>query len=135
MMNELSRWLRGGEPTGSPVVSERYYLDSAPPICFIVDEEEKHRHFMSLVLQGHGIETGLFTSASALREGLARRKPDLVFLDVPTMPTNAMESVRALVSRDYHGPLQLMSGNGDVGLEAIKHLSTRNDLKVLPVVK
>jgi EAL domain-containing protein (putative c-di-GMP-specific phosphodiesterase class I) len=134
-MNELSRWLRGGERTGSPVVSERVYLDSAPPICFIVDDEEKHRHFMSLVLQGHGIETGLFTTAPALREGLSRRKPDLVFLDVPVMPANAMEAVRVLVAGDYHGPLQLMSGRGDIGLEGIKQLGERNDLKVLPVVQ
>src|SRR5262245_46561761 len=120
MINGLSRWLRPEERTASPVISERHYIDSAPPTCFVLDEEEKHRHFVSLVLQGHGIETSLFTSAPALKEGLARRKPDLVFLDVPVVPTNAMEVVRVLVAGDYHGPLQLMSECPEVAVDSVR---------------
>jgi EAL domain-containing protein (putative c-di-GMP-specific phosphodiesterase class I)/FixJ family two-component response regulator len=135
MINELSRWLRPEERKASPVVSERHYIDSAPPVCFVVDEEEKHRHFMSLVLQGHGIETGLFTTAPALKHGLARRRPDLVFLDVPVVPTNAMEAVRVLVAGDYHGPLQLMSERPEIAVESVRQLGARNELRMLMPVK
>src|SRR5262245_16759345 len=135
MITGLSRWLRPEERVASPVISERHYIDSAPPNCFVFDEEEKHRHFMSLVLQGHGIETSLFTSPPALKEGLARRKPDLIFLDVPVVPTNAMEAVRVLIAGDYHGPLQLMSECPEVAMESVKQYGERNNLLGLPPVK
>jgi EAL domain-containing protein (putative c-di-GMP-specific phosphodiesterase class I) len=136
MMNELGRWLRSSDEREAPAeTSEKHFLDDAPPVCFVVDEEEQHRHFMSLVLQGHGIETGLFASVLALRDGLARRKPDLVFLDVPAVQTSALDAVRTLAERSYHGPLQLMSERGDVGLEGIMALGERNSLRMLRAVK
>jgi EAL domain-containing protein (putative c-di-GMP-specific phosphodiesterase class I) len=135
MINELSRWFRSSdERPAPPIVPECHYVDGAP-VCFVVDDEESHRHFMSLVLQGHGIETRLFANAPALREGLTRAKPDLIFLDVPTIPTNAMEAVRVLMKASYRGPLQLMSNRGDVGLESIKQLGERNAMRILPAVK
>src|SRR6266540_3823300 len=135
MINELSRWLRSSdERPAPPIVPERHHIEGAP-VCFVVDDEEAHRHFMSLVLQDHGIETRLFANAPALREGLTRAKPDLIFLDVPTIPTNAMEAVRALVDAAYRGPLQLMSSRGDVGLESIYQLGERNAMRILPAVK
>src|SRR5262245_58608276 len=110
MINEFSRWLRPSEDkrAGSPAASERPSA-GRPPICFIVDPEEAHRRFMSLVLEGHGIETGVFANALSLREGLVRRTPDLVFLDVPIIPVHAMEAMRVLVDGSYRGPLQLVS--------------------------
>jgi EAL domain-containing protein (putative c-di-GMP-specific phosphodiesterase class I) len=129
MINELSRWLRPTDEKGSPAKTER-----RPPICFIVDEEETHRRFMSLVLEGHGIETQVFSDAPDLRVGLALRTPDLVFLDVPTIASRAMDSLRALVDNTYRGPLQLVSRRGDVGLEGIKHFAERTTLQILPAV-
>jgi EAL domain-containing protein (putative c-di-GMP-specific phosphodiesterase class I) len=136
MINELSRWLRWPDERSAPAgASEPYYLDSAPPLCFVVDDEEAHRHFMSLVLQGCGIETGLFAGARALRQGLVRRKPDLVFLDVPAIPLKAMEALQVLTAGAYHGPLQLMSQYGDFGMEGLKEFGERHGVKVLAAVK
>src|SRR5947209_174898 len=78
------------------------------PVCYIVDGESANRHFMSLVLQGYGIETGLFANDQALREGLARKSPDLIFLDVPIEAATAIESVHAIGECNYRGALQLM---------------------------
>ena len=135
MINEFSRWLcpTDDKQADSPAKSERPF-GGRPPICFIVDDEEAHRRFMSLVLEGHGIETEGFASASHLRVGLALRTPDFVFLDVPAIPRNAIESMRALVDYSYRGPLQLVSRRGDAGLDSIKHFAERNTLQILPAV-
>jgi EAL domain-containing protein (putative c-di-GMP-specific phosphodiesterase class I) len=139
MRNELGRWLRSSDDREAPAetaeTSEKHFIDDAPPVCFVFDEEEPHRHFMSLVLQGHGIETGLFATVPALRDGLARRKPDLIFLDVPAVQTTALDAVRALAEGSYHGPCQLMSERGDVGLDGIMALGERNSLRMLRAVK
>jgi len=136
MINEFSRWLRPTDETraGSPAPSERRSA-GRPPICFIVDADETHRRFMPLVLEGHGIETGVFGNAFSLREGLLRRTPDLVFLDIPLIPVHAMDAMRVLVDGSYRGPLQFMSSHGEFGIDAILRFAERNSLRVLPTVR
>jgi EAL domain-containing protein (putative c-di-GMP-specific phosphodiesterase class I) len=135
MINELSRLLRPTDDTrpGSSAPGERPF-EARPPVCFVVDGDDAHRRFMSLVLEGHGIETGAFAGALDLRQGLFRRTPDLVFLDVPAIPVHAMESMRALVDGSYRGPLQLVSSRGDNGLDTIKRFGERNALQLLPTL-
>jgi EAL domain-containing protein (putative c-di-GMP-specific phosphodiesterase class I) len=136
MINEFSRWLRPAEDkgAGSPAPSERPST-GRPPLCFIVDPDEAHRRFMSLVLEGHGIEIGAFGNAFTLREGLLRRTPDLVFLDIPTIPVHAMDVMRVLVDGSYRGPLQLVTSNGEFGIDAITRFAERNSLQLLPTVR
>jgi len=105
------------------------------PVCYIVDEESANRHFMSLVLQGYGIETGLFANGQALREGLARKSPDLIFLDVPIEAATAIESVHAIGEQKYRGALQLMSSRGAAVTESVKQVAQRYSLVVPPVLK
>src|SRR5262245_65295055 len=88
---------------------DHYYLDVRAPLCFVVEREESHRHFLSLALQSYGIETALFSKPHGLRDGLSRRMPDLIFLDVSQGSTETVESVKALAERSYRGPVQLMS--------------------------
>jgi EAL domain-containing protein (putative c-di-GMP-specific phosphodiesterase class I) len=135
MMNELTRWLRPTDDkrATSPAKPEPA-VEGRPPVCFIIDPDEPHRRFMSLVLEGHGIETGMFAGTAGLRDGLADRRPDLVFLDVPTIPTDAMEALRILVDGDYHGPLQFVSRRGDLGLDRIKQFGEHNALQMLTAV-
>jgi EAL domain-containing protein (putative c-di-GMP-specific phosphodiesterase class I) len=148
MMNDFGRWLRWWEeraappliserrcPDGGPEgASERQYLDGALPVCFIVYDDDAHRHFMSLVLQGHGIETGVFANATALRQGLAQRKPDLVFLNVTPITSHAIKAIRALVDHAFNGPLQLMGASGVTELEGISQLARTHGMTVLPAV-
>ena len=148
MINDFGRWLRWWEERAAPPLiserrcpdggpdgaSERQYLDGALPICFIIDDDDAHRHFMSLVLQGHGIETGVFANANALRHGLARRKPDLVFLNVTPITTNAIKSIRALVDHAFNGPLQLMSASGVADVESVARLGRTHGMTVPSLV-
>src|SRR2546423_10217817 len=104
-----ARRLRAAEEEDVVEVTADAPSDSAgrSPVCYIVDEESANRHFMSLVLQGYGIETGLFANGQALREGLSRKSPDLIFLDVPIEAATAIDAVHAIGERKYRGPLQL----------------------------
>jgi EAL domain-containing protein (putative c-di-GMP-specific phosphodiesterase class I) len=141
MMNDFGRWLRWWEERAAPpLISERHcpdggpYLDGQLPVCFIIDDDDAHRHFMSLVLQGHGIETGVFANATALHRGLARRKPDLVFLSVTPITSHAIKAVRALVDHAFNGPLQLMSASPAADLEAVSRLGRTHGMNVLPAM-
>src|SRR5215467_10023610 len=96
---------RDGQGAAAGAGSERCYLDDGTPLCFVVDKEESHRHFVSLALQSYGIETALFAKPHALREGLSRRTPDLILLDVSPASSEAVEAIRALAERSYRGPV------------------------------
>jgi DNA-binding NtrC family response regulator len=148
MINELNRWMRWWEERAAPpLISEerwtdaaafaakRQYLDRPPPVCFVVDDDEAHRHFLSLVLQDEGVETGLFADAAAMREGLARRSPDLIFLNVRPLAENATEAIHVLAESGYQGPLQLMSASSASDVDAISKLGRRHDIDVLSTVK
>jgi EAL domain-containing protein (putative c-di-GMP-specific phosphodiesterase class I)/FixJ family two-component response regulator len=132
MTDGLSRWPSPGGDQSSAAAAggEAYFLDSHTPLCFIVDKEEAHRHYMSLALQSHGIETTLFSKAYVLREGLSRRTPDLIFLDVSASSTDAIDSLRALEERSYRGLVQLMSADGTAG--SVKDHCQRSVLRILP---
>src|SRR5262249_55617329 len=134
MINEANRWLKLPEEPDAPKVSDEHYEIGEPPVCFVIDEDTAHRHFMSLVLQSHGIETGLLPSPTTLRSDLMRRRPDLVFLDVPSLCRYAMEAIRLLSESPYRGPIQLMSGAGDAGMDAVRQLGERDGLRLLPAV-
>ena len=133
MINEF-RWLKLPEEPAAPKVSDEHYEVGEPPVCFVIDDDTAHRHFMSLVLQGHGIETGLFANPTTLRSALMRRRPDLVFVDIPALCGYAMESLRILAESPYRGPIQLMSGGDASGLDAVRQLGERYGLRLLPAV-
>ena len=114
---------------------DRYYLDVRAPLCFVVDGEESHRHFLSLALQSYGIETALFSKPHGLRDGLSRRMPDLIFLDVSQGATETAESVKALAERSYRGPVQLMNGGAEAAVvEQLGQLGQRSALRMLPAL-
>jgi DNA-binding response OmpR family regulator len=135
MSDGLSAWPNpAGDQAATPGSGgEAYYLDSHTPICFVVDKEETHRHYMSLALQSHGIETMLFPRAHLLREGLLRRTPDLIFLDVSSSSADAIEALRALSDCSYRGIVQLMSADGTP--ENVKAHCDRGALRILPALR
>src|SRR5262249_31448147 len=112
-----------------------HLLDVRAPLCFVVDKEEAHRHFLSLALQSYGIETALFSKPHGLREGLSRRVPDLIFLDVSQASSETVESVKALAERSHRGPVRLMSdGAESVMAEQSGQLGQRSALRLLPAL-
>jgi EAL domain-containing protein (putative c-di-GMP-specific phosphodiesterase class I) len=135
MTEGQSRWPNPeGEQVAAPAAgAEPYYLDSHTPTCFVVDKEEAHRHYISLALQTHGIETTLFPRATLLREGLSRRTPDLIFIDVSSSSNDAADSLRALAERSYRGLVQLMSADGTP--PGVSDACRSTSLRILPVVQ
>ena len=112
--------------------------DGAParvPVCFVVDEEQSIRHFLSLILHGGGVDTEEFSDGASMRQAIARRNPELIFLNVGLESSEAIETVVALGKRGYFGFVQLMSSRGSAVLEHVKSVGEQHRLQMLPVIK
>jgi EAL domain-containing protein (putative c-di-GMP-specific phosphodiesterase class I) len=105
------------------------------PLCFVIDTDASIRQFLSLVLHGGGIDTEDFADGSGLRAALARRMPDLVFLDIPLESAEAIACVVALGSANYRGQVQLMSGRGSAVLAHVKSIGDQHRLQMLPALR
>jgi CheY-like chemotaxis protein len=81
--------------------------DARTPVCLVADVDGSIRHFLSLVLHGGGIDTEEFADGATFRAALARRAPDLVFLNIALESAEAIECVVALGSRGYSSLVQL----------------------------
>ena len=120
--------------TASPAVpAER---DSGRvPICFLLDGDASIRHFLSLVLHGAGLDTEEFADGQSFRTAIARRSPDVVFVNIALESTEAIECIVALGRAGYFGFVQLMSGRGSAVLEHVKIVGEQHRLHMLPVLK
>jgi EAL domain-containing protein (putative c-di-GMP-specific phosphodiesterase class I)/CheY-like chemotaxis protein len=105
------------------------------PLCFIVDGESSIRHFLSLILQGTGIDTMEFADGAAMRRARAPHPPEMIFLDVNLEAQDALQSLQALGRSGYGGVVQLMSSRGSAVLESVKLVGEQHKLKMLPVLK
>jgi EAL domain-containing protein (putative c-di-GMP-specific phosphodiesterase class I) len=105
------------------------------PLCFVVDEETSIRHFLSLILQGTGVDTMEFADGTGLREALTQRLPHLVFHNVSIESADAIESMIALGKAGFRGPVQLMSSRGGAVLEHVKSVGAEHNLAMLAVLK
>ena len=109
--------------------------DARTPLCFVADVDGSIRHFLSLVLHGSGIDTEEFADGATFRVALARRAPDLVFLNIAIESAETIECVVALGKYGYPGYVQLMSARGSAVLEHVKSIGEQHRLKMLPVLK
>jgi EAL domain-containing protein (putative c-di-GMP-specific phosphodiesterase class I)/FixJ family two-component response regulator len=113
--------------------------DAAPagraPLAFVVDGASSIRRFVSLVLQGGGVDTLEFADNAELREARVVRPPDLVLLDVSVDMQDALASIETLRNAGCRGPVQLMSGRGSAVLETVKQAGEQYGLRMLPVLK
>jgi EAL domain-containing protein (putative c-di-GMP-specific phosphodiesterase class I)/CheY-like chemotaxis protein len=105
------------------------------PLCFVFDEEASIRQFLSLILHGTGIDTEEFNDGATFRQAIAKRKPDVVFIDIPLDSADAIESVVSLGKLGYFGLVQLMSNRGAAVLEHVKGIGDQYKLNMLPVLK
>jgi EAL domain-containing protein (putative c-di-GMP-specific phosphodiesterase class I)/CheY-like chemotaxis protein len=106
-----------------------------PPLCFVIDGEASTRHFLSLILQGAGIDTEEFSDGQNLTAALNRRTPDVVFLSIPLESAEAIDSVVKLGKRGYSGYVQLMSSRGSAVLAHVKGIGDQHRLLMLPALK
>ena len=106
------------------------------PLCFVVDAESTLRHFVSLILQGAGVDTMEFVDGAALRKPAhVERPPDMIFLDVNLDIEDAMRTIEWLAGISYAGAVQLMSNRGSAVLESVKSKGEQHKLNMLPVLK
>ena len=115
--------------------AEQHDDNVSVPLCFVVDGDASIRHFLSLVLHGSGIDTEAFADGQTFRAALARRSPDVVFLNIPLESADAIECVVALGRKGYFGFVQLMSSRGSAVLEHVKSIGEQHALQMLPVLK
>ena len=121
--------------TGAPQNNETLRGEAHTPLCFVIDSDASIRHFLSLVLHGTGIDTEEFADAQSVRPALARRTPDLVFLNISLESADAIECVVALGRSAYSGHVQLMSGRGSAVLAHVKSIGDHYRLLMLPTLK
>jgi EAL domain-containing protein (putative c-di-GMP-specific phosphodiesterase class I)/CheY-like chemotaxis protein len=107
-------------------------VDSAPPLCYIVDDEPEIGKLIAASLKGAGIQTKTFESAKLLMEGLTQRHPQLIFLDISLARSDAVEVLRELAKVGYKGQINLMSGHRRQLLTDIKAIGEANHLQMLP---
>jgi EAL domain-containing protein (putative c-di-GMP-specific phosphodiesterase class I)/CheY-like chemotaxis protein len=122
-------------PDAAPGAAASDSVPERTPLCFVMEEEPSIRRFLSLVLHGSGIDTEEFADGVAFRQALAKRKPDLVFIDIPLDSSDAIESVVSLGKQGFFGFVQLMSNRGSAVLEHVKAIGEQHKMQMLPVLK
>jgi EAL domain-containing protein (putative c-di-GMP-specific phosphodiesterase class I)/CheY-like chemotaxis protein len=105
------------------------------PLCFVVEEEPSIRHFLSLIMHGSGLDTEEFADGVGMRQAVAKRKPDLVFINIPIDSSDAIETVSELGRQGFFGFVQLMSNRGAAVLEHVKSIGEQHRMNMLPVLK
>jgi EAL domain-containing protein (putative c-di-GMP-specific phosphodiesterase class I) len=105
------------------------------PLCYVVDEESSIRHFVSLIMQGAGIDAEEFADGESFRKAVGARAPDLVLFNVPLETADAIQSIEMLGRIGYAGAVLLMSNRGSAVLENVKTVGEQHKLRMLPVLK
>jgi EAL domain-containing protein (putative c-di-GMP-specific phosphodiesterase class I) len=108
---------------------------SATPLCLIIDEESRIRHFLSLILQGAGVDAVELADGMLLRVERQPRPVNIIFLNIGLDTSQAIMTIEALSKSRYSGAVQLMSAHGLVVLENLKRIGEQHKLRMLPVLK
>jgi len=104
-------------------------------LAFIIDEEGSIRQFVSLILQGSGVDTIEFVDGASFRGTPITRLPDMVFLNVNLEVQDAVASIETLTKAGFTGAVQLMSSRGSAVLDNVKQAGEQMKLPMLPVLK
>lgn len=122
----------------APLPTDKAGATAAPtatPLCFIIDEEPRIRHFLSLILQGSGVDAVEFVDGASFGAKRQPRPGNIVFLNIGSNTNGAIATLEALGKSHYGGAVQLMSAQGPVTLENLKRIGEHNKLRMLPVLK
>ena len=109
--------------------------DRRGALAFIIDEEGSIRQFVSLILQGSGVDTIEFVDGASFRGTPIARLPDMVFLNVNLEVQDAVASIETLTKAGFTGAVQLMSSRGSAVLDNVKQAGEQMKLPMLPVLK
>jgi EAL domain-containing protein (putative c-di-GMP-specific phosphodiesterase class I) len=104
----------------------------ARPIVFVVDSDPVATEMILSTAVNSRIRCEIFENCAALVDAMSRGTPDLIFLDVTTQGTNAVEVLHGLSQCAYPGVLQLTSEPGVSMVEPIRQLAQLHSLQALP---
>ena len=93
------------------------------------------RQFVSLILQGSGVDTIEFIDGASFRDTPITRAPDLVFLNVNLEVQDAVQSIETLSRSEFAGAVQLISSRGSAVLDTVKQAGEQMKMRMLPVLK
>jgi EAL domain-containing protein (putative c-di-GMP-specific phosphodiesterase class I) len=122
------------EPAAAPDVADAP-APGVTPLCVVIDEQSSIRHFVSLIMQGSGVDTLEFPDSASFRTAVMSRPPDIIFLNVTLDAADVIQSITALGKRNYRGAVQLMSNRGSAVLENVKNIGEQQKLNMRPVLK
>jgi len=108
---------------------------AAPLVAFVVDDEKGMRRLVSYALREARVETEDHASILSMIGGLARRHPDVIFLDISLDGADAIDGFRVLEEQRFIGHVQLMSGRDHETLERVKRAGEQRNLRMLPVLQ
>jgi EAL domain-containing protein (putative c-di-GMP-specific phosphodiesterase class I)/CheY-like chemotaxis protein len=120
------------QQTGDPGVA-----GSKPiaPLCLIIDDDPRIRHFLSLILQGAGVDAVEFAVDAASALDRQQKRFDIIFLNIGINANEAIATLEVLGKSKFSGAIQLMSAHGLVVLERLKRIGERHRLRMLPGLK
>src|ERR1051326_5211590 len=118
------------KPDAAAAASER-----RGALAFIIDEEGSIRQFVSLILQGSGVDTIEFIDGASFRGTPLARLPDMVFLNVNLEVQDAAAATEMLSRAGFPGPVRPMGSRASAGLENVRRAGEQMKLPMLPVLK
>ena len=121
--------------TDAPVAGANGAAATNAPLCWIVDDEPSMRKFLTLILNGFGVDTLEYADDGELSVKANYRLPDLVFLNISADAINAISTILMLARRGYTGSVQLISSRTTAVLEHVKKVGIEHKLNMLPVLQ
>ena len=121
--------------TDAPVAGANGAAATNAPLCWIVDDEPSMRKFLTLILNGFGVDTLEYADDGELSVKANYRLPDLVFLNISADAINAICTILMLARRGYTGSVQLISSRTTAVLEHVKKVGIEHKLNMLPVLQ
>jgi EAL domain-containing protein (putative c-di-GMP-specific phosphodiesterase class I)/FixJ family two-component response regulator len=130
---ELKR--RIGADAHAPAVSQEQqkhaFSQLNKPLCFVVEDEPEIGRLIATVLKTMGIEVEEFRNVHSLMNGLNRRHPQHIFLDISLEKSDAIEAIYGLSKLQYLGTVNLMSGQHSQLLADVRQIGERQNLRML----
>lgn len=106
-------------------------VGNTTPVCAIVEDDARIRHFLSLILCSAGVDALEFVNGAAFRIG--DRATEMVFLGVNHDSNDCAQTLAMLGKRRYAGAVQLM-GPAGAALEHLQRLGEQHGLRMLPAL-
>lgn len=100
----------------------------------VFNDEPRTSDLISYVAEHLGFAVSVQEQTSDIRQGLASFKPDVIFLDLPTLDRRSNEVIRHLAHEGTDAQILLASDCGRGALRAVKRLAEEQGLRIANVL-